>query len=278
MNFICADGKFFNANDPVWQADNRGYRYGDGLFETMRVAGAIIALADLHFERFFAGLATLQFEVPALLNKQVLQQDIIQLCRKNNCAEAARVRLSAFRGNGGLYDAPGQLHYLVECWPLPAHTGMLNENGLVIGLYTEARKTTDIFSNLKSANFLPYVMAARYAKSNQLNDCLVLNTAGYIADATIANLFIIKDGTIITPGTDQGCVMGVMRRWLLDQMRATGYDVVEGTLSVEELLDADEVFLTNAIAGIRWVKQYEDKLYTNTTTQQLYRDMITPIL
>ncbi|HQW43342.1 MAG: aminotransferase class IV [Chitinophagaceae bacterium] len=277
MNSICFNGKFFSADEPVLLASNRGYRYGDGLFETMKVQQGNILLADYHFERLFTGIAMLQFEMPRLFLRQRTEDEILHLCKKNKCEQLGRVRLSVFRGNGGLYDEEKALQYLIECWPLNESVSKLNENGLVIDIYSEAEKSCDKFSNLKSANFLPYSMAALYAKEKKVNDCLVLNSTGSIADSTIANLFVIKNGIIVTPGLDEACVNGVMRRHLLKEIQNAGYDTREVTVSVNDLANADEVFLTNAINGIRWVRQFRDKLYTNIKTTEIYNRFIKTI-
>lgn len=277
MNSICFNGKIIPADEPVLLASNRGYRYGDGLFETMKVAEGKILLSDHHFERLFAGLALLQFEIPRLFLRQKTEDEILSLCKKNNCEGLARVRLSVFRGNGGLYDEDKGLQYLIECWPLTESVSKLNENGLVIDVFPGAEKSCDKFSNLKSANFLPYSMAALYAKEKKLNDCLVLNTTGGIADSTIANLFIIKNAIVITPGLEEGCVNGVMRQYLLQKMQAADCAVQEATLSVNDILVADEVFLTNAIHGIRWVRQFRDMSYGNVKTVEIYNRFIKTI-
>lgn len=277
MNSICFNGKIIPADEPVLLASNRGYRYGDGLFETMKVAKGKILLSDHHFERLFAGLALLQFEIPRLFLRQKTEDEIVSLCKKNNCEGLARVRLSVFRGNGGLYDEDKGLQYLIECWPLTESVSKLNENGLVIDVFPGAEKSCDKFSNLKSANFLPYSMAALYAKEKKLNDSLVLNTTGGIADSTIANLFIIKNAIVITPGLEEGCVNGVMRQYLLQKMQAADCAVQEATLSVNDILVADEVFLTNAIHGIRWVRQFRDMSYSNVKTVEIYNRFIKTI-
>lgn len=277
MNSICFNGKIIPADEPVLLASNRGYRYGDGLFETMKVAEGKILLSDHHFERLFAGLALLQFEIPRLFLRQKTEDEILSLCKKNNCEGLARVRLSVFRGNGGLYDEDKELQYLIECWSLNESVNSLNENGLVIDVFPGAEKSCDKFSNLKSANFLPYSMAALYAKEKKLNDSLVLNTTGGIADSTIANLFIIKNAIVITPGLEEGCVNGVMRQYLLQKMQAADCAVQEATLSVNDILVADEVFLTNAIHGIRWVRQFRDMSYSNVKTVEIYNRFIKTI-
>jgi len=275
--FICLNGKILRAEDPVLLASNRGYRYGDALFETMKVASKNILLEAYHFERLFAGLRLLQFEVPKLLTREKLCKEVLLLAEKNNCGDLARIRLSVFRGNGGVYDEERTPQYLIECWPLNESLNRLNENGLVIDVFPAARKSCDSFSHLKSANYLPYTMAAIYAKANKLNDCLVLNTDGNIADGTIANIFLIKEGVVITPGPDQGCVNGVMRRHLLEKMKDAGYSIQENPVSVSTLEEADEVFLTNAISGIRWVKQFREKVYSNNLTVEIYNRFIKTI-
>lgn len=275
--FICLNGKILRAEDPVLLASNRGYRYGDALFETMKVASKNILLETYHFERLFAGLRLLQFEIPKLLTREKLRNEVILLAEKNHCGNLARIRLSVFRGNGGVYDEERTPQYLIECWPLNESLNRLNENGLVIDVFPAARKSCDSFSHLKSANYLPYTMAAIYAKANKLNDCLVLNTDGNIADATIANVFLIKEGVVITPGPDQGCVNGVMRRHLLEKMKDAGYSIQENPVSVSTLEEADEVFLTNAISGIRWVKQFREKVYSNNLTVEIYNRFIKTI-
>ncbi|MFZ1312400.1 MAG: aminotransferase class IV [Chitinophagaceae bacterium] len=275
--FICLNGKILRAEDPVLLASNRGYRYGDALFETMKVASKNILLETYHFERLFAGLQLLQFEMPKLLTREKLCKEVLLLAEKNNCGNLARIRLSVFRGNGGVYDEERTPQYLIECWPLNESLNSLNENGLVIDVFPAARKSCDSFSHLKSANYLPYTMAAIYAKANKLNDCLVLNTDGNIADGTIANIFLIKEGVVITPGPDQGCVNGVMRRHLLEKMKDAGYSIQENPVSVSTLEEADEVFLTNAISGIRWVKQFRDNVYSNNLTVEIYNRFIKTI-
>ncbi len=278
MNYINLNGKIQPGDQPALLVSNRGYRYGDGLFETMKLVNGEILLESFHFERLFSGLSLLKFDIPALFTVESVKQEILGLCKKNQCEKLARVRLSVSRGNGGLYDEEKTLQYVIECRPLNESVNKLNENGFVIDIYPEARKSCDVFSNLKSANFLPYSMAARYAKENKMNDCLLLNTAGNIADATIANLFIIKKGIIITPGLTEGCVDGVMRRYLMEKMRVGRYEIRETSVSPEDVENADEVFLTNALNGIRWVKLFRDKTYSNTKTVEIYSRFIKTIL
>lgn len=265
------------ADTPVLMASNRSYRYGDGLFETIKLVNGKIALAGYHFERLFFGLSLLQFEIPKLFVQEKLEKEILALCQKNKSEELARVRLSVFRGNGGLYDDDKTAQYVIECWPLSQSVNKLNENGVVVDVFPDARKSCDKFSNLKSANFLPYSMAALFAKENKLNDCFVLNIHERICDSTIANIFWIKGGEIFTSPLTEGCVDGVMRRYLLEKMSDAGYNIRETPATVRDMEEADEIFLTNAINGIRWVKQFRSKTYTNRQTAEIHDQFIKTI-
>ena len=263
------NGRFFADNESVLSKDDRSYRYGDGLFETMKLINGNILLQDHHFERLFLGLDILKFNIPVHFTKQKIENEIKELSKKNECERSARIRLSISRGGGGLYDSDNKLSYLIECWPLEQKG--FNENGLVIDIFPDARKSIDVFSNLKSANYLPYVMAAISAKENKLNDALILNQHDRICDSTIANIFWVKDNNIFTPPLNEGCVAGVMRRKILELVtRNSDHLMQEAVLTQEILLQADEIFLTNAITGIRWVKECRGKVYKNIISSKIF--------
>src|SRR5947207_10279205 len=104
MKFINVNGKILHAEKAGIKVDDHSYRYGDGLFETMKILNGRIFLENLHFERLFNGLTVLKFKIPKLFIRQRLKREIIRLCKKNNCDKIARIRLSVSRGSGGLYD------------------------------------------------------------------------------------------------------------------------------------------------------------------------------
>jgi branched-subunit amino acid aminotransferase/4-amino-4-deoxychorismate lyase len=269
---------FFNYNDTFYKEgsliispDSRSFKYGDGLFETMKVLNRKIQLGVYHFERLFAGMQALQFEIPKHFTAAYLENKIAALCKKNRHNSYTRVRLTVFRGDGGLYDAKDQLpQYIIQTWHME-NSGELNSNGLVIGIYPEARKPCDKFANLKTNNFLPYAMAAVYAKQTGVDDCIILNSYDRICDTTIANIFVIKDNVIYTPALPEGCIAGVMRRFIIDKLRGSEFNVTEKSIPVDEFENADEVFLTNSIRGIRWVKQFGNSTYKNNLVQAIHK-------
>ncbi|MFN8290066.1 MAG: aminotransferase class IV [Chitinophagaceae bacterium] len=277
MPFIYFNNRFIPAGEPVLPASNKSFRYGDGLFETIKVAGGKLLLGELHFDRLFSGLSQLKIALPALVNRQKMSGEIMALCQKNKCSERARVRLTVFRGNGGLYEENKDAGYLIECWPLEKEMDELNQNGLVLDIFPHGRKSQDPLSGLKSSSALIYALAAQYAREQKLNDCLVLNTTGHIADSTIANIFLVKNSKVQTPALSEGCIAGVMRRHLLQSLQNAGMDVEETVVSPDDLSTADEVFLTNAIRGIRWVRSFREKEYTCGKTVRIFDQFVQTI-
>ena len=117
-DFIIYNGKIFEEGRSIINRLDHSYRYGDGLFETMKVKQGSLLYAEHHFERLFEGLKVLKIKIPPLFTKGKIQEEITNLCDKNTCNDLARIRLSVSRGNGGLYDCDGEFSYLIECWPL----------------------------------------------------------------------------------------------------------------------------------------------------------------
>lgn len=269
------NGALLDADTAIIPAASRALRYGDGLFETIKVENENIVLASYHFERLFGGMQLLQLQIPSFLTPSYLTEQLLQLCQKNKIEQLARVRMNIFRGNGSLYTVEDTApNIVIEAEQLLENYTQWNAKGLTVGVYMDATKSCDKFANLKSNNFLPYVMGALYAKQQQLDDCFVINTHGRICDATIANVFWIKNDTIYTPPLTEGCVAGVMRRFLIQKIKETGRTIKEEPLDIATLEQADEVFLTNALYGIRSVTQFRDKKYTNDISFELYSRFI----
>ena len=254
-NFIY-NGKLYKEESAIVSASNRGLRFGDGLFETIKSINGQLQFVDEHFARLWKGMQVLQFNIPKHFTPEILEDEITGLLNKNGHLKISRVRITVYRGDGGLYDAINHTpNYLIQTWQLPDEAGTWNSNGLVLGIYNEVKKSCDILSNLKHNNFLPYVMAALFAKKQKWNDAIILNAEGRLCDTTIANIFLIKDEVIYTPKLTEGCVAGVMRKNIISKLVAANYKVLEAALTADDLLTADEVFLTNSIYNIRWVQQ-----------------------
>ena len=250
---------------------SRGLRFGDGLFETIKSIDGQQEFLDEHLARLWKGMQVLKFNIPKHFTPDRLQEEIEGLLKKNEHGKKARIRLTVFRGDGGLYDEiDHKPNYIIQTWVLADENGSWNSNGLVLGIYTDVKKSFDILSNLKHNNFLPYVLAALHAKKEKWNDAILLNTKGRLCDTTIANIFLIKGEVIYTPELQEACIGGIMRRHIIGCLTAAGYKLVEGQLSIADLQDADEVFLSNSIYNMRWVASIGDKQYSCSQAKKIY--------
>jgi branched-chain amino acid aminotransferase len=272
---VSYNGVHYPAGQPLLTADNRGFRYGDGLFETMFVQGSRIRLGEYHFDRLLSGMALLDFEVPPFFAEK-LTKEILAVCETNRLSTtaAARVRLVIFRGESSFLGPLDRFpNYIIQSWPLPAvHQPV--ESGLSIDIFPDGRKACDVLSNLKSNNYLLYILAAHYAKKQGLDDCLVLNSQNRVADSTVANLFYIRQGQFYTPPLSEGAVAGVMRRHLLEALPQAGYIVHQQPVTPEDLLTADEIFLTNALKGISPVRSLRGQSYADHLSIAVYERLI----
>lgn len=266
MAYINLNGKIIPASEAAMPVDNGAFRYGYGLFETMMVRDGVIRLGQYHWERLMTGLKQLYFEVPPLMTAAWLEQVVLATVKKNKLEKLCRVRLQMFAAGGGLYGLESkQPGFVIECFPLEPSILQLNENGLTVGIAADLGKSMDSLANLKSANALIYAMGARQAKANKWNDALICNTDGHIIESTIANIFWLSNGVLHTPPLADGCVAGVMRRHLLAKM-----PVMEKSLTIDELLQADEVLLTNAVNTLKWMGAIGDKKYGHEQAKKIH--------
>ena len=286
-NWLFYNEEIIPDSTPIFNAANRGLRFGDGLFETIKVvhtgpngsAGQRkMPLFDLHMERMNQGLAILGMKLQEHYTPDYISQMILDLCSQNNINGPARVRITIVRGNGTLFstDDP-HASIVIQAEPLAGDYLAFNLTGLKIDICPGIQKSCDQLANIKSNNYLPYVMAAQYARQHQLTDSLVLNIHNRICDGTIANIFRIHNNTIYTPPLTEGGVGGVMRKYLLNHLPKAGYAVQEKICTPEDLEAATEVFLTNALYGIRWVSQFRNKTYQNQLTARLFQEIIKPL-
>lgn len=268
--YIVLDGEFLKSSDKVFTIENRGFKYGDALFETIRVVDGKPCFIEDHFARLKEGMDYLKMKSSGNMSFKKLQELINELIVKNKITKGGRIRLSVFRKGNGLYE-PDTLErsYVIEAKPLPYNEYILNENGLVIDFYNQHKKYRNKLSLIKTNNSIPQILASIYKKEQNLDDCIMVNDVDRIAEAISSNIFMFKNNCLYTPSLEEGCMNGIMRKQILEIAKSAGYSVFEGMLTGSALMQADEVFLTNAIKGIMWVGAYRQKRYYNNVAKQL---------
>lgn len=258
---------------------NRSFRYGDALFESMVMFNEQVPLLRLHYARLTNGMKQLKMTIPTNWSVNYFLDICTKLARSKELKNA-RIRLQVYRVDGGLY-APlsNNIDMVAEIQPIAYTHFELNPNGLRIGVYTDARKTQHFLSALKTANSLPYVMAAIYAKENFFDECVLLNEKNTIADTATCNLFVVKSNYLITPPIADGGVAGTMRQLIFEVLgNKKRYDgnliLSEQSLTTSDIATADEVFLTNAVKGIQWVQRFEQRILDTHQTSSFLTKII----
>ncbi|MFO7723778.1 MAG: aminotransferase class IV [Bacteroidales bacterium] len=271
MTTFIHNGQLIAIDDLTLQKDNRAFYYGDGFFETIRlIDGRGVHLAD-HIDRMNRSFQFLQLEPPFPAEMSHLDDLIRKIATSNHITAGGRARITFYRESGGFYTPNhDRCGYLLECYPLDENHFELNKKGLHLTLYTQNLKPVQPLYSLKTLNSLLYVLAGIYARNNHCDDALIINESENIIESTSSNLFILKNDTILTPGLDEGCIPGVMRRNLLKIIEnKSPYQLERGNIRQRDLLEADEIFLTNAIRGIQWVVGFREKRYYNKVSAHL---------
>ncbi len=265
------NGRIISRSDFCLSPANRAFRYGDGIFESIKVQQGKILWGDHHYNRIIKGADWLKINMQPEWSKELFNETILSLHNVNhNSNTSSRIRFSLFRNDGGHYTPfTNNASCLVESEPCDQNQYVLNTKGINVVIYPDIPKQYNILSGIKSINAQIYVLASIYKRNQGFGDALILNEEGFISEATSSNIFVYKNSKIITPPLEQACVEGVMRTTIIEIINEIGLSFEESKVSPGDLLQADEVFLTNAIVGIKWVKGFGEKKYSNKLSTEL---------
>ncbi|MDQ7948308.1 MAG: aminotransferase class IV [Pedobacter sp.] len=270
VSYILHNDNFYESTAAVVAANNRGFKFGDGIFESMRYCNGKLQFAVHHADRLKAGMKALKMDGYALMDDYFLKQKVSELLKKNKFKGDVRFRLTIYRDGEGLYTPQqNKVGYVLEGMEMAQKGYELNQKGLIISVYDELTKPINKLSNFKTNNALLYVMAGLYQKQHRLDEAMILNQNGFLCESTTSNVFVVYQKQIYTPALSEGCVAGVMRTVILQLTKTHGIPLIEAQISPEILNEAEEVFVTNASSGIRWVMGYGRKRYFNEVAKLL---------
>lgn len=249
---------------------NRGFRYGDGLFESMRWMKGELKFADLHADRIRRGMKILKLEGYSQVDTYFIRENVAELIRRNKTGPNARVRFTVFRDAGGLYNPDrNKFGYGIEVTKIPETEYISNNRGLIVDIYDEVPKPINLLSNLKTSNSLVYVLAGVFKDQHSLDEVLIINQNGFLCEAMSSNVFVVYNNEIYTPALTEGCIAGVMRHVVMRLAKENNMNIIEAQINPAILDQAEEVFVTNAGKGIQWVMGYNNKRYFNEMSRFL---------
>lgn len=267
---VIFNGEVIDANTPFLDASNRGFKYGDALFESIRIVNGKPIFMEGHISRLFEGMQVLGIERPIEYSIDYFRNHISKLIELISITEGGRARLTVFRGGDGFFTPTENTpSFTLEVIPYVHNFYSLNEDGMSVDIYPEIKKPVNKLSIYKTGSSLLYVMSGIYARENKLDESLIVNDKGNIIEASNANLFIVSNGVLYTPTLADGCLAGVMRMQIINLALEHKIKVYECSLTPQNLLVADEVFLTNTIKGPQWVGSYRQKRYYNKITRDI---------
>jgi len=253
-------------------SSNRAFKYADAIFETIKVVNGTILFWEDHYFRLMSSMRIVRMEIPMEFTMEFLEGEILKLVEAENLLEAtARIRMTVFRDAPGLYTPEhNAIGYFIEVSELK-NSKYVHANGQhVVDLFKDHYVTPQLLSTLKTTNRVLNVIAGIFAKENDLDNCLLLNSNKQVVEAINGNLFLVKGKTIKTPPLDDGCVKGVLRKQILELVsKLDGYTIEEASISPFELQKADELFVTNVIQGVKSITKYRKKNFESDTASRL---------
>lgn len=252
--------------------NNRGIKFGDALFETIKVTVSKIQFWEDHYLRLMAAMRILRMDIPMTFTMEFLESEILKLISSKSLSGSnARIRITVYRNGGGYYlPESNDISYIIEASEVTNAHYSLNTAPYVIDLFKDHYVNSGLLSTLKTNNRILNVIGSIYAKENDYNNCLLLNQEKKVVEALNGNLFMVTEDEIKTPPVTDGCINGILRKQIIKILaKNTRYTFKEASISPFELQKADELFITNVISGIQPVTRYRKKEYKTNAAKEL---------
>ena len=251
---------------------NRGFLFGDAVFETVKVLNNKVLFLEDHYFRFMASMRIFRMEIPMNFTMEFFEEQILLLINADeNKKSAYRVRFSVYRKGDGFYlPKTNDIEFVVTFSSLNEDLYVIENQSYEVELYKDAYVTKQLFSTLKSNNKIIQVAGSIFAFENDYDNCLLLNDEKNVIEALQGNIFMVMNNVLITPPVVDGCLNGIMRKQILAlAKKVEGLEVVEKSISPFDLQKADELFVTNVIKGIQPITKYRKKEFTVKTATML---------
>ena len=250
-NLVWINDRLVDAKRAHISVSDRGFLYGDGIFETMRSYAGVVFKLDKHIDRLFRSLKVLRIRKP--YNRETIK-DIVYKCLKANNLKNAYAKIIITRGEGGLgigYDGVVGPTAIVTTREIREYPAWMHRKGIRAAVIRGIRQNEmSPVSGVKSLNFLGYILARREAIDNKADEAILLNTDGLVTEGATSNIFLVKGNALITPSVNSGILPGITRAVVIDIAERLRLKVKEKRVYYKELFSADEVFLTNSLIEV----------------------------
>jgi len=261
---IYIDGKFYPKSEAKISVYDHGLLYGDGVFEGIRAYNGIVFKLQEHIDRLYRSAHTIMLKIP--LTKEEMINAVLETLKKNNLKDAY-IRLVITRGVGDLGLDPRKCPkptIIIIADDIRLHMGEAKEKGLTAMITWVRRDPVDSTTHeVKSLNYLNSILAKIEANNAGMDEAITLDKSGFVCEGVAENIFIVKEGVIITPPTSVGALPGITAQAVVKLARKLGYTVIERNITPNELFIADEVFFTGTAAEVLPVREINKRLIGN---------------
>lgn len=252
-------------------ANNRAFKYGDAIFETIKVQNKKVVFLEDHYFRLMASMRMLRMKIPMRFTLEFLEHEILKTVEVQDFAISYRVRLTVYRKDGGLYTPEtNDVDYIIEV----SENNYQRKETYKVDLYRDFYNYSGLLSTIKTTNRMLNTIAGVYAAENDLDNCVLLNERKGVAETINANIFLIKDSVIKTPALTEGCIKGIIRKKVIEIIQKhPNFTLEETVISPFEIQKVDEFFITNAIVGIQPVTQYKKREFSTEVGKKLSKSL-----
>ena len=269
---INVNGIIFEDSKAKLSTLNRGFAYGDAVFETLKINNNKPLFWESHYFRLMASMRILRMEIPMNFTPEFLEEQIMSLVNSlSSNAVSYRAKLTVFRDSEGYYTPEtNAVSFTISVSELDSDIYKIQDSYYEIELFKDYLIAPNLLSTLKTNNKVLNVVGSIFAKENNYNNCLLLNNNKSVIEALNGNVFLVKENTIKTAPLTDGCLKGIIREKLIKIIsKSSEYVLDESSISPFELQKADEIFITNVIQGIVPVTKYRKKTYTSEVSKVL---------
>ncbi len=251
-------------NSSILIENNRGFLFGDSIFETIKVLNNKVLFLEDHYFRLMASMRICRMEIPMNFTMEYFESQILNLIQSLKNSNSFRVRFTVYRDSEGFYLPKSRnVQFIVTTTPLNSELYSFQKEIYEVELYKDSYVPKQLLSTLKTNNKMLQITGSIFADENGYDNCLVLNDEKNVIEALQSNIFMKTGNVVSTPPVSDGCLNGIMRKQILEILKKMeGIEVKETSISPFDLQKADELFLTNVISGIQPITKYRKKEYT----------------
>lgn len=261
-------------NSALYIETNRGFLFGDAVFETVKIVNSKIVFLEEHYLRLMASMRICRMEIPMLLTMEYFEEQIVSLLQALKIVNA-RVRFTVFRDSEGYYTPnSNDVKFVIMANELNNTFYSFSNEPYEVELFKDFHLSKHLLSTIKTNNKMIHTLAGIFAKENDYQNCLLINEDKNIVEAIQANIFMKMGDVISTPPISEGCQNGILRKQIIKLIsKNTNIKFEEKPISPFDLQKADELFLTNVIIGIQPITKYRKKMYVNDFATQLLKEL-----